>query len=177
MIVAELLVFLFYVLWGCLSLASQMKDEFKEKIKKIDRLRLIPNYKFFCPKPVRYDYHLYYKIGGPDSEEETWREIGMGDKNNFTCFIWNPQKRYRKIFYKCIKIMRRNMRKDKAKPHGRYYSSLLRHIRREVSLAPDHPLQIRIMLAQDLNKAFAEKEIYSSIPSKIKTDHELAAID
>ena len=161
MIVLDVLVFLFYVCWGGISLVAQMKDEFKEKIKKYDRLNLIPNYKFFCPKPVRYDYHLYYRIGREGDESGEWKEVSMGAKRNIFCFIWHPQKRYRKIFYKTVKMIRKSQRNG-TKINRRWYASLMEHVRRVASVSQRQPVRIRITCGQDLRTGFEEKDIYTS---------------
>lgn len=77
------------------SILFQIKT-LQPRLRKFDKLGLLPNYSFFAPKPIANDYRLVYKmIGKSDSE---WQEFPMYKSFTPTRILWNPFKYYNKAF-------------------------------------------------------------------------------
>lgn len=163
MMTLSLLILIFYIFWGIISVFAQAENShLAEKIKAYDLLNIVPDYKFFCPKPSRYDYHLYYRVPATDDARDEWNEIQVEHRNALICFIWNPSKRDRKIFSKIIKVIRQKHKKAGSRHYGAMYLSLISHIRQKASVPEDLPIQFRITYTQNLNESAEEKEFYLS---------------
>jgi hypothetical protein len=154
-----ILVFLFYLAWGLLSLIGQGDQRLRKKMKTMDPLGLIPNYRFFCPNPLRADYHLYYRYRSAGDEIGEWKELPVGRRSRLAGFIWNPGKRDRKVFYKTIKLLREP---GTNKTRSATYRALLSWIRQQDAEGPQDAVQFTIISKQDLSIDTVEKVIHTS---------------
>jgi hypothetical protein len=123
-------------------------------------LNILPNYKFFCPNPTRYDYFLYYKKQTEEGNWSEWNRIIIGKRNLFTCFIWNPAKRQRKVFYKSVKFIKKNAGRRNYVRNNFIYFMLIDFIAQHCKSAK--ALQFKITYTQSLNRQFEEKILYQS---------------
>jgi hypothetical protein len=55
---------------------------------------LLPNYRFFAPRPIAYDYIIEYRFGRGE-QPSVWRSLPIEEKNGM-CWVWNPSQRLRK---------------------------------------------------------------------------------
>ena len=155
----SILIFLLYLVWGLFSLLTQSNDRLRRKFKAVDPLGLIPNYRFFCPNPIRTDYHIYFRVRHGDAAVTEWEEIIIGKRNPFISFLWNPLKRDRKILYKTVKQMRGSSRKKEEDPT---YLAMLSWIRKKNAQQPQDAIQFRITSRQDLSPKSVEREVHRS---------------
>jgi hypothetical protein len=160
-VLLTILIFLFYAAWGILSLICQGDHHIIKRIKGKDVWGLIPNYKFFCPKPLQIDYHLYYRQALAPDELNDWQEISIHRRNLATGFLWNPGKRDRKIFTSTVKSILKNRHKP-YKPKGRVYHFFLQYVLNQASLK-GKPVQFKITTRQDLASNPEEVVAFTSI--------------
>jgi len=151
--------FLLYLTWGLLSFLSQGNDRLRKRFKSLDPLGLIPNYRFFCPDPIRTDYHLYYRLRATDSQVGDWREITIGKRSRVFGFLWNPLKRDRKIFYKTVKVLRTG---GKRKEQENTYLALLQWVGEKNTRSGAEAVQFRITSKQDFAREGPEREVHLS---------------
>ena len=161
----SIIVLIFYMLFTLLTVIVQNEGPKKEKLKKLDMLNIVPNYKFFCPKPVRYDYHLYYRV--IDNRNPTdWQKVPIGKKKNGLSFVWNPYKKEKKAFTRMIQLIRQQYKGRKKKTYGYMYMTLLDFVRSQATALNGNGIQFRITYNQNLVDNSAEKVFYTSILHK-----------
>jgi hypothetical protein len=166
--ITSILLFLLYLVWGLFSFLTQGNDRLRKKFKAADPLGLIPNYRFFCPNPIRTDYHLYYRIRHPNTQVSEWTEIIVGRRSPYIGFLWNPLKRDRKILYKTAKLLRNQHKKGGEEPT---YLAMIDWIRATYAQEPEHAVQFRITSRQDLSPKSVEKEIHVSAFHSLKPQY------
>jgi hypothetical protein len=156
----EILVFFFYVFWLLFSALAQGETHLNDRIRGLDIFGLIPNFRFFCPAPVRFDYHLYYRSEKEEGIWSPWQELTFGNRHPAVCFIWNPGKRERKIFSRSVKAIRKIKQKKINEPQ----SVLYQLVRNYVSLHDKAGLhtQFKITHKQNLVEHAEEKTLYIS---------------
>lgn len=90
------------VVWFTLSVVFQFyTDSFSPSwlsvIVRYDVFHLLPRWTFFAPNPGTSDYHLLYRDQKEDGTISGWVEIPMVEERKPLSFIWNPEKRSKKI--------------------------------------------------------------------------------
>src|SRR6266545_2614497 len=58
-----------------------------------DPLGLLPQYHFFCPTPVRHDYHLLVRTLDAQGATSGWREVIGPVPRRWWNVAWNPDRR------------------------------------------------------------------------------------
>ena len=159
----NLIILLLYIFWGVVSFLAQGETPMKNKIRSFNFLYIIPNYRFFCPRPVRSDYHLEIRTRSPDLTWEEWKEIELGRRNRVFSFIWNPGNRDRKIFHKIVKQILKDSPKDIANRKNLLYKALVNYIRYVAGTDERLSIQLRIISKQDLRPDTEEKILYEGI--------------
>jgi hypothetical protein len=166
MLFLEVLIFIFYAFWLVLSIIAQGQNHFNSSVKARDFLNLIPNYRFFCPKPIQHDFHAYYRHQEKDGKFNEWKKVELGSKNYLICFLWNPEKFSRKTFYTIVTALM-NCPDRKYVHLNRYYRLLLNHIN-SYSVKSEHRFtQFKIMRNQGLNSGYQDEELFVSILHKV----------
>lgn len=88
-------------LWLTLSVIFQFHPSFNPSwfsaIVRHDLFGLLPRWTFFAPNPGTSDYHLLYRDQLEDGNLIGWVEIPMVEERKPFSFIWNPEKRSKKI--------------------------------------------------------------------------------
>jgi len=92
------------VAWLTLTAFAQFRRNLS-KISKIDIFRLIPTWTFFAPNPSTIDYQLVTRDRRDDGSLSTWLQVEIGAPRNCLNFIWNPQKRPKKIFIDAVQSL------------------------------------------------------------------------
>jgi hypothetical protein len=149
--------------WAVLSVLSQQARPGKNKLKALDLLDILPNYKFFCPNPITYDYHLYYRTGSLTGLPGEWKEIYISKKTAFLCAIWNPSKKNRKVFTRIInEIIKRKDGKPKKLLRKNTYLLLRNFV--EYMARDDNSIKtaFKITYKHDLNNEPMETILYAS---------------
>jgi hypothetical protein len=153
------LVFLFYSVWGVLSLTCQGRHPLIQTIKARDVFGLLPNYKFFCPNPVRNDYHLYYR---QRQGEDQWKEIPIPTRHPVFSMFWNPGKRERKVFTSAIHKINAKFKKRPENAKGPVYRFFLHYIAQYAGAVDSRSIQFKITTRQDLKEGSEETVIFIS---------------
>lgn len=98
--------------WLALTLAAQI-DALARFINPFDPFHVIPRWTFFAPNPGVRDYHLVIRDREESGHLGPWRAVPLCKDRPKFAYLWNPQKRAKKILndnVQAIKILIR--RKD-----------------------------------------------------------------
>src|ERR1044072_6803482 len=95
--VADIVIALLLFGWFLLSILNQFGFSWLDKIRGHDHFSLLPLWTFFAPNPGQSDYHLVYRDKKADGSLTDWREIEITEQSKPFCFIWNPEKRSKKV--------------------------------------------------------------------------------
>ncbi len=94
----EGLVGLIFATWFICSIVGQFpRFRWYRCIRKYDYFSLVPLWTFFAPNPGRSDYRLVYREKRADGTVSEWREIPVIEPRKPHSFIWNPEKRSKKV--------------------------------------------------------------------------------
>jgi hypothetical protein len=93
----------FLSIWLILSVAAQFK---RFSYRKLDRFDLLPTCKFFAPRPISFDYHIYVRCQLHEGMLGDWQPLYLLKKSLWCC-LWNPQHRLRKAASDVVKLFRR----------------------------------------------------------------------
>jgi hypothetical protein len=87
----------FFSVWFVLSILNQFGFAWFARVIAFDFFSLLPNWNFFAPNPGHTDYHVVIRDKLPDGSVSEWQELDIAEPRRFLCFLWNPQKRPRKV--------------------------------------------------------------------------------
>lgn len=93
----DILIALIFLAWFVLSVLNQFGFTWFDKITRHDHFALLPLWTFFAPNPGQSDYHLVYRDRKTDGSVTEWHEIEMTERRKPFGFIWNPEKRSKKV--------------------------------------------------------------------------------
>jgi hypothetical protein len=85
------------MLWLVCSVILQFGPAWFSFIEKYDLFMLLPRWTFFAPMPGMSDYHLLYRDQLEDDRLSDWVEIPITEERKLYSFIWNPEKKSKKI--------------------------------------------------------------------------------
>lgn len=87
--------------WAIISIFAQVTNRVTDWFKSFDVFGLIPNWKFFAPRPACHDNYLYYRDHSPNGVG-LWHRAFDADARNWRDPIWNPLRREEKAISDCI---------------------------------------------------------------------------
>src|SRR3954470_12564692 len=91
--------------WFVVAVLNQFRFRWFDRVRRRDRLYLLPAWTFFAPNPGRSDYHLVYRDRRRDGSLTDWREVPLGaPRRPYSC-VWNPRKRARKALSDIVGIV------------------------------------------------------------------------
>ena len=93
----EITILAFFSVWYLLSIVCQLSNPFTKAIRRKDWFSLIPQWTFFAPNPGTKDYHLLYRDMSKTDITSDWEEIEITETRHWWSFVWNPEKRKKKI--------------------------------------------------------------------------------
>lgn len=146
----KVLIFLFYVSWLVISLFAQGESPLNRKIRRWDLFGLIPDFRFFCPAPVKYDYHLLYRADLSAGVFGDWTELPLGKRRPLLGAIWNPGKRERKILNKSCKLLREQSGKKLSGRRKAFHSLIRNYIDHSLVDVDYTNFAFKIIQTQDL---------------------------
>jgi hypothetical protein len=146
----DIAVVVLFSVWATLSVLSQFRPAWLQRLKSKDLLHLIPNWRFFAPRPARRDYHLEYRLRDRTSGLGRWARVRIIHPRTLRCAVWHPEKRRRKTFNTLIRRLMRVSVDRGPQQAGRSisYLTLLNFVQRRHAPA-GHQVQFRIVTAQD----------------------------
>jgi hypothetical protein len=106
----EVLVASLLALWFVGSVLNQFQFEWFEKIKNADHFALLPLWTFFAPNPGQTDYHLVYRDRRADGSITEWMELAITESRKFHSFVWNPEKRSKKVISDVVATLMESIR-------------------------------------------------------------------
>lgn len=118
----------FFGIWTMLCLLVHI-PRLKIFIRQLDLFLLIPEWRFFAPKPALGDFYLLYQDTFHDGSCTNWTEVRpMLERSRWNIF-WNPGKRERKALFDAVNLL--NVRislSDKSLEGSTAYLTLLNHV-------------------------------------------------
>jgi hypothetical protein len=98
-VIYEIVVTVFLACWFLATVLCQFKET---KISwfiryKIDFFNLVPLWTFFAPHPGKRDYHLLFRDKVTEADYSEWQEMDITEERTFWSWLWNPEKRDKKI--------------------------------------------------------------------------------
>jgi len=85
------------ILWLVCSVILQFNPPWFSLTERYDLFMLLPRWTFFAPRPGMSDYHLLYRDHMEDGSLDPWIEIPITEERKPFSFIWNPEKKSKKI--------------------------------------------------------------------------------
>jgi hypothetical protein len=95
----------FFGLWFAASVLHQAPPRWWMRFKKLDRLRLVPRWTFFAPRPGRHDQHLVYR-DIVDGVAGAWLEVQTGDFRPSRRWLFNPTRFRQKALFDLVNRLR-----------------------------------------------------------------------
>src|SRR4051812_41450479 len=94
---AALTVWFSVCLFGCwlvLTAAAQLPSRFASRVERLDECALIPNWRFFAPRPACTDFHLLFRDRLASGAHSAWREPAeLRSRRTPWHAVWHPEKR------------------------------------------------------------------------------------
>lgn len=151
------------------SIFYQIKN-LQPRLRKFDKLGLLPNYSFFAPKPIANDYRLVYKI--ITETDSDWLEVPMYKPFRLIRIIWNPFKYYNKSFIDTCHflVMEFNALENKKFIQvSLHYISILMMLSEYLKKKEEKDVTIRfaIVASGGSNKVNLEKIMFASYHQKL----------
>jgi hypothetical protein len=131
-----------------LSTVIVLIPQAREAIRAWDLLQLIPEWRFFAPRPGRNDYFLLYRCHDADRKPTPWKEVSLSRDRGFHNVIWNPCRRERKAWLDMVSEL---LDVYKGQPNAGAqasvpYIAILRAVSREAKAShPGHSVQFLIV--------------------------------
>ena len=91
-------------LWTALTVGLQVPG-LRNRIRRLDVFLLLPEYRFFAPNPIQYDYHLLYQDEFGDGSVSGWTEVCKLPDRRVLDVVWNPRKRERKALLDAVNLL------------------------------------------------------------------------
>jgi hypothetical protein len=86
------------VVLGSLFLATLLRlvPSLAGHVARFDTLGLVPEWRFFAPKPGRGDHVLLYRDSADGRGWGPWTELSLVAPRRWHHFVWNPERRAKK---------------------------------------------------------------------------------
>jgi hypothetical protein len=79
--------------WLALSVVRQFHEEAPNWIRRLDVLKMVPDWRFFGPHPQYADHHLFVRDILDTGESTDWKRVALASTKGYWVFIWNPNRR------------------------------------------------------------------------------------
>lgn len=137
--------------WFVLSALVQASTAFPKlgELRRWDLLGLLPHYHFFCPNPVRNDFHLLSRTRPQvDGEPGAWREMMGPPRRAWWNAVWNPDRRAYKSLCDLMEIVaEREHEQSRAAQLSIPYLALLNHVTASAVAQGDTARYVQLLLA------------------------------
>lgn len=126
-----------FATWFGITVLSQHPDRRFDRLRDYDPLGgLIPDWRFFAPEPVQYDYSIVHRTLDVAGGETAWRPSSAISERSWKDFIWFPERREEKAICElCIELLAHASLNGESWTRGPSYRLLrdcvLREVRRE----------------------------------------------
>lgn len=110
-----------FLIWLIATVICQFEEwKITSAIRTFDPLNLIPLWTFFAPNPGKQDYHLLYRDKEPGGTIGDWVEVDMHEERYLFSFIWNPDKRDKKVLSDIVQDLIVTIRSDNGERNKKY---------------------------------------------------------
>src|SRR5205809_5017290 len=92
--------------WLAATVALQLPRT-RRWLQERDVCALLPEYRFFAPRPAEGDLHLLFRDTYADGTVGRWTEICRLKPLRLSHALWNPDKRERKALFDCVVLLLR----------------------------------------------------------------------
>ncbi len=96
--------------WFAASVVNQFFSKGNVWLAKLDPFRLVPQWRFFAPRPGVTDFHLVVRDWSPGPGQ--WREVPVIHERTSLSCVWHPGKRLAKAVLDYVGLARRGSRGD-----------------------------------------------------------------
>ncbi|MFD0407333.1 hypothetical protein [Kitasatospora sp. NPDC127116] len=81
--------------WFIVSAVGQLTvpRRLLDRLRAWDIFGIVPNYRFFAPRPVQHDYHLLMRTAGSSGEFGPWHQVAGPPDRCWWHIAWNPDRR------------------------------------------------------------------------------------
>ncbi len=94
----EYIILLFFSSWLVLTVIFHFPLTGNYKLRLKDPFGIIPDWRFFCPTPIKNNYHILCREFLSNGESVAWREIQIIPPRRLLDALWNPGRKTRKSF-------------------------------------------------------------------------------
>jgi hypothetical protein len=94
-----------FIMWGAASIAYQFEHPVISGWSYHDCFGILPLWTFFAPSPGQSDYHLLYRDKFDDGSLSPWTEVPLTDPRKLHSWIWNPEKRTKKVLADVVQML------------------------------------------------------------------------
>ncbi|MEV3854918.1 hypothetical protein AB0J38_11385 [Streptomyces sp. NPDC050095] len=89
-----------FAAWLIATLASQHPNRIFQGPRRYDRFALmLPDWRFFAPKPAAYDFHLLYRTLSTFGGRSQWKPASQIADRRWFHAVWNPRIRLNKTLF------------------------------------------------------------------------------
>jgi hypothetical protein len=142
-----------FAVWFIASALAQPRSSVIVKTRRRDFGGLLPNYRFFAPVPIAFDYQIFYRLVREGVAGE-WVPLDVPAKPSY-CWLWNPQQRLKKAVNDLVTVLHLYRRPDLIDkiPASYAYVLILNHVK---SLTRSEDASVQFIVTQ--TKGFEDKE-------------------
>ena len=142
--------------WFIASVLAQPQPRNPALVKKRRRDfgGLLPNYRFFAPIPIAFDYQIFYRLVREGGVAGEWIPLDVPAKP-FYCWLWNPQQRLKKAVNDLVTVFHRYRQLNLVEkiPTSYAYLLILNHVK---SVTRPEDASVQFIVTQ--TKGFEDKE-------------------
>jgi hypothetical protein len=88
----------FFSAWLVLTVLRQLTERKPRWMQKLDPIRIVPSWRMFGPRPPSADFHLEVKCKTSGNRRSQWLDLTPHRPRSWSAFLWNPDRRLRKMF-------------------------------------------------------------------------------
>ncbi|WP_070011781.1 hypothetical protein [Streptomyces abyssalis] len=86
--------------WLVVTLVNQHPHRVFDRLRSYDKVGLlIPNWRFFAPKPARHDFHLLYRTLSTADQQSPWKAASTIAARKWSQVVWFPGRRQEKAVF------------------------------------------------------------------------------
>jgi hypothetical protein len=97
----DLLIASLLAAWMAFSILAQ---RITSSVFRFDVTGLVPNCRFFAPKPVSLDVTIHIRQGNSSGDFSAWRPV-LEARKEWWCFVWNPEHRLKKALFDLTEML------------------------------------------------------------------------
>ncbi|SFT08889.1 hypothetical protein SAMN04487890_11069 [Mucilaginibacter polytrichastri] len=162
--IADYILILIFSYWFILSACAQAKLSFVGKWHPNDWFRLIPNWRFFAPLPIRNDFRLEYRYLLASGIKTQWATCLTLPERKIWCTIWYPEKRQRKALTTALNRIKKTYESSglnrAAKTNS--YLCILNYLQHLETPRDCKCIKFRAVFTQDFNPNATNKVVFYS---------------